>query len=636
MSLQAGRKACGLIVSSICLLSIWSSRPAAAADPSQREYLDRLVRTAEAEHAYDERPWKILLHYVSSHSLISDPHFFLSHAGRKDPAAELIATLQGMFDPNVSDNEQIQCRFPARSAWLKERLQIDPERLPAVKCSEFESIRKNISPKQAVLAFPAAFMNKPASMFGHTFIRIDNEYRSKLLGHAVNYAAFTGDSGGFLYAVKGLFGYFKGYYSVLPYYEKVKEYNDMEQRDIWEYELNFSEAELERMVMHIWELKDIYSQYYFLDENCSSNILFLFEAARPSLHLTDRLGWWVIPIDTVRLAREQGLVSDIIYRPSRATVIHHIASKLSRDLRRKARHMADGQISPEDALVDGISLEEQAEMLDLAAEAAQYFYAKKEMSKDDFQERFLHILTVRSKMGQESDETNDIPPPVAPDEGHGSYRLGISGGVKKGSAFQEIAFRPAYHTLTDPDAGYQKGSQIVFGDIAARYYPEKQRFRIESLDILNIISAAPRDIFFSPVSWRVSTGVKREYLRDGNDPAEFYASGGFGLAADSEAAGLAYVFGESEIDAGPGLRDHYALGAGGSLGLIRTVAGFWKVHLSGRAMAFVVGDRHETYKASIEQNFRISSHMSIIANVSRSRESGIYATEIRGGLNLFF
>jgi len=53
-------------------------------------------------------------------------------------------------------------------------------------------------------------------------------------------------------------------------------------------------------------------------------------------------------------------------------------------------------------------------------------------------------------------------------------------------------------------------------------------------------------------------------------------------------------------------------------------------------MTFVLGDRHETYKASIEQNFRISSNMSIIANVSRSRESGIYATEIKGGLNLFF
>jgi hypothetical protein len=196
--------------------------------------------------------------------------------------------------------------------------------------------------------------------------------------------------------------------------------------------------------------------------------------------------------------------------------------------------------------------------------------------------------------------------------------------------------RPAYHTLDDPDPGYQKGSQIVFGDITARYYPEKQRFRIESLDLINIVSAAPRTVFFSPVSWKASTGMKREYLRDGNDPAEFYGSGGFGLAAENEFAGLVYVFGEGELDIGPGLHNLYALGAGGSVGAIRTVNDFWKIHLSGRAISFVLGDSHGTYKVSIEQNFRISPNMSIIANVARRRESGIYATEAKAGLNLFF
>lgn len=608
----------------------------AGTGPPHDEYVKQLLSRAEAEHIYDERPWRILLHYVSSHSQISDPRFFLARTGRHDAAAELRATLQGMFEPDIPDNRQVQCRFPARAAWLRERLGIDPGELPKVTCSEFEDIRKEINPKQAVLVFPAAFMNKPASMFGHTFIRIDNEYRSKLLGHAVNYSAFTGNSGGFLYAIKGIFGYFKGYYSVLPYYEKVKEYNDMEQRDIWEYDLNFSQAELERMLMHLWELKDIYSPYYFLDENCSSNILFLFEAARPGLHLTDRLGWWVIPIDTVRLVREQGLVSDVVYRPSRATVINHLASGLPPEIRQEAKRIADGKTAPEEMLDASLKSGEKQAALDLAAELAQYSYAKEGISKDEFQKRFFNILTVRSTLGQESNEKDYIPPPVAPDDGHRSYRLDISAGVQKGLGFQEIAFRPAYHALTDPDAGYQEGSQIIFGDIAARYYPEDHMIRVESLDLINIISAAPRTVFFSPVSWMASTGMKREYLRDGTDPAEFYANGGFGLSAKSETAGLVYMFGECEIDSGPGLHDLYALGAGVSAGAIKTVADFWKIHLSGRAMSFFLGDTHATYKASIEQNFRISTNVSIIADIARRRESGIYATEAKAGLKLFF
>ena len=64
-------------------------------------------------------------------------------------------------------------------------------------------------------------------------------------------------SNGFAYAVKGIFGLYKGYYSILPYYVKVREYNDLERRDVWEYTLNLTPPEVVRMFRHIWELRDI-------------------------------------------------------------------------------------------------------------------------------------------------------------------------------------------------------------------------------------------------------------------------------------------------------------------------------------------------------------------------------------------
>jgi len=36
----------------------------------------------------------------------------------------------------------------------------------------------------------------------------------------------------------------------MPYYLKVREYNDMENRDVWEYELNLSPEEIDRLLMH--------------------------------------------------------------------------------------------------------------------------------------------------------------------------------------------------------------------------------------------------------------------------------------------------------------------------------------------------------------------------------------------------
>ncbi len=42
---------------------------------------------------------------------------------------------------------------------------------------------------------------------------------------------------------KDLQGNIRGEYSLMPYYRKVKEYGDLESRDLWEYELALNEQE---------------------------------------------------------------------------------------------------------------------------------------------------------------------------------------------------------------------------------------------------------------------------------------------------------------------------------------------------------------------------------------------------------
>jgi hypothetical protein len=73
----------------------------------------------------------------------------------------------------------------------------------------------------------------------------------------------------------------------MPYYLKVREYSDLENRDIWEYELNLTPEEIDRLLMHAWELGPIHFDYYFFDENCAYHLLGLLEAARPDLTLTE-------------------------------------------------------------------------------------------------------------------------------------------------------------------------------------------------------------------------------------------------------------------------------------------------------------------------------------------------------------
>ena len=233
-----------------------------------------------------------MLHYDKKmngeyRSIITDSHFFLSKNGAVSPSEELDSTIISFFNNDLKDDEHPVCKYPARFSWLKKELEIDSKKLPYITCPKYNEVKKNINPQSATLIFPSAYMNSPSSMLGHTLIRINGD-AGDLLSYAINYSAKATDKNIFISAYRGLFGNYRGSFSILPYYQKLKEYNDLEYRDIWEYELNLAKEETEHIIDHIWELKDIRSDYFFLDENCSFNLLYLLDVARPSARLIQR------------------------------------------------------------------------------------------------------------------------------------------------------------------------------------------------------------------------------------------------------------------------------------------------------------------------------------------------------------
>ncbi len=592
---------------------------AGIATASDNAYADSLVATARAKRLVDDRYWQILLHYRPDflgtvRSLIDDPRFFLAPDGKVNPEAELDATLRGFFQEG-GGNEAIRCRFPARYDWLREQLGIDERRLPPVTCTELDKAVAAADPQGAVLVFPAAHMNNPASMFGHTLLRIDNRYHSELLAYAVNYAAVTDETNGFAYAVKGIFGMYKGYYSILPYYDKVKEYNDMEHRDMWEYRLDLTPAETRRMVLHIWELRGIYSNYYFFDENCSYNLLFLLETARPSVHLTDRMGAWVIPSDTVRAVRAAGLISGVKYRPSQAARIRTISATLTDEERRLAMELAEGRANPATAKAS-------VGTLDLAAELLQYRYARREVDKVEFNRLYLAILTRRSALGPAKADAYVITPPAQPEEGHRTMQAGIGGGIRKGRPFAEFSWRPAYHDLLDPSDGYLPGAQIDFLDTRLRYYPGEEELRLQRLHLVDIVSLSPWDPIFRPVSWKVAAGFDQELHRDGRDHLVFRLSTGGGFAASVGDRGIAYLIGDTDVMAGEQLNNGAALGFGASTGLLVDLLPGWKLHLSGKGIYYAAGDTHLSLKGELGQNVRLGRDQSIQLTVGGERAFG--------------
>lgn len=585
-------------------------------------YLDELITAARSQRLGEREEWHALLHYqprfrvFAPRSLADSPDFFHAPDGLTNAQSELEATLAAFFS-DVTETEtrqHPQCRFIARYHWLKQELGFDPARLPPQPCPRFQAWRSALDPQGVALVFPAAYLNNPASMYGHTFLRIDGRgqtERSRLLGHAINYAAETNESNGIVFAVRGLMGGYSGNFSLSPYYTKVGEYNDLENRDIWEYELTLTAEEIDRLLMHAWELGTVRFDYYFLDENCSYHLLSLLDVARPGLRLTERFPLWAIPGDTVRaVTRQPGLVQRVTFRPARSTQLQHRQERLAPEQLELVKDLAAASAAIDDPRLASLPATTRAEVLDLSFEYLEYSRLRGDVSNQQAAPRLRRLLAERSKV-----EAPDIPelpaPAIRPEHGHGSSRVSLGVGSRNARDYQELRLRPAYHDLLDAEDGYLPGAQIEFLKLALRRDQASGEVQLEQFTFASIVSLAARDGLLKPSSWRVDAGARRIELRDGRWPLAAHVDGGSGLAVKYGSQAQAYLLGEGALLAADGLEQGHAAGAGASAGLLLDASPGWRLHAYGRGLRYVSGELHSSVEAGLDQRITLSRDLAL-------------------------
>lgn len=450
--------------------------------------------------------WLALVHYRPQllggyEGTIDSETFYLSEKGRKSPENELKATIELFNDGK--DIEKI-CLFPARYKYLKKQGLVTTK-FP--KCDEYEQFVKDLQPDGVTLLFTDAYMNNPSSLFGHSLIRIDTARKgTQLLAHGLNYGAFTGPNPGALYPILGIFGGYYGGFTVKPYYDIINTYNNIENRDIWELKLDFTPEEKEMFVAHIWEVGQTKTSYYFFTKNCSYMLMETLDAVRPSLKLADEFYLQTIPLDTIKAVyRRKGLVKEVNYRPSRQAQIVSKYEQMN-DKQKKAYAAA---ILEEDFSFSDLNEAEKAGVAETAYQFVQYQNVAAEISKEDYLSRSFKLLKIRSQLSVQ-DNLKSLDEAKEPMKSHESMRAGMGIGSRNGEAFQELAYRPAYHSLTDNAYGFLSGAEINFLSLKARHYDNQNNYVLQDFDIIGIKSLAPRNVMFSPLSYNIQWGVNRE------------------------------------------------------------------------------------------------------------------------------
>ena len=567
---------------------------------------------------FSSKEWITLLHYKKTlfgyESLVDDKNFFISKNGKYSPKDEFLASIK-LIKKNP---KKFACKFPLRYEIINKYYHLSDFNIS--KCKKLNKFLKAINPNKAVMVFASSSLNSPSSLFGHTLIRIDTPENQEYLSNAVNYAAHVTDTNGILFAFKGIFGFYKAYYSILPYYEKLKEYSDKDSRDLWGYELNLTKDEVRKMTLHIWELKDIYSYYYFFKENCAYNILYLIDVIRPSIN---SVGYYnnsfsVIPLDTVKLLYKKHLITKFYYTPSLVTQIETISKPLNYKEKLLAVKIANGK-NPN--LVDEINgSEKKARILDTSVRYLEYLSKKKNFTKDEYTKRFLKILKKRSKINYISNYHYKTP--FNPVFSHNSKRLSLL----KGNGFFDLGVRLSYHQLDDNPDGYKKGASLSFGNFLFRY--KNKKLKIQKLGIIEIKSLSKRDEFFKPISWKVNFGL---YKEENNLVLKVNPGGGFTKKVKNM---YFYTLIQTDFGMSNRLNQGYEFGEGLESGIFGNYKKY-TYYLSSNYINYFLGDKHKKYNIKLINNFKLSNQSAFILSFKREK---IYHfnNEIKAGFYFYF
>ena len=482
-------------------------------------YAKELIYKAHSLKTAETAAWRRLIHYDSflgrTRSEARDKlpdQFFASPRGVSDPETELDATLIALFT-DLRTPEPARCRYPAREIYLVKALAIDTSKLPPVNCEKYNDWLASMSAESASIVFASFYMGNPSSMFGHTFLRFQNKNRNALLDASFNYAANAEQGNAIAYAWLGMTGGFPGQYSMHPYYIKINEYNDMESRDLWEFPLDVTQAELQFMQAHLWELSQAYFPYYYLDENCSYQLLTLLEATRPTLKLTNRWSLFVTPTDTLHTMKEAGLIGkEGRYRAAVFTRYFTFYENASAEARNTFAQIKDAHSLPATKSKDAVAA------VDMLLE---YYKYKNDYNMEAWppadSDHYRQLLTWRAAAPQDSGLEEFVKADENKNPLNGFKSTEVRGGYYQTSSAGTmlVGLRPALRELHDVSRGFSPWSQIQIMGFSLSYTPQKQLLRLEDFTVVDILALAPWQAHVSKLSYRLRTGLFRhdEFLK---------------------------------------------------------------------------------------------------------------------------
>ena len=619
------------------LLALLLLLPSLARAVTPEQELRRLALRQSAAEAWKDPYWLKLLYYEKNlaggyHSPSVNPNFFMAKWGRISPRLELEAAVDGLFFEGRDANLSPECRFPERYRWLRGKLGLDPAEFPRRACTDFEDWKAGLDVESVSLIFAAGYLNNPSTLYGHTFLRLHKRGAAgaDLLDYTINYAATTDTQSGLFFAIKGLVGAYPGQFSTIPYYLKIQEYHNLENRDLWEFPLSLKPEEIDRLLRHGWELGKASFPYLFFTRNCSWQLMPLLDIVKPVMDLSRRFRLWVIPSDTAKAVISASPPAVPGWRPSLWKTVEWKRSQLSEAAKRSVLELARGDQEAELKRLENSNPVGKAAVLETAVDYLSWRFYAGRIGKTELDGRTDPLLAVRAPLGRQDTFAGAPGRPEAVTSAHESLRLGAGlVSLKHGPAY-ELQGRFALQDLLDDPSGYLPDAALEMGGLRLRYDEKYNRLFFKEARLARVISLNPWDDWVRRPSWEINAGLEQadEAGRQSGRAAVWAMNAGSGLAA--EVAGplrqVWYLMAEADSAFGPALNTNWRAGAGLKAGLLAE-RGVFRLLAEARYISYALGDTRPLWAGTAAASCKLAANSSARLEYSwrgKVKEAGIY------------
>jgi hypothetical protein len=364
----------------------------------------------------------------------------------------------------------------------------------------------------AYLVYAGPYSSSPSSAFGHLFLVFQRHIEDPLpLWSVVSFTAQTNGVGPISYMYRGIVGGFSGSYQNLAFHQKTRDYEVLEDRDLWLVELSLPRQKIDQLEKIISQKKGISYPYTFFCRNCA---YYIQDILAQTLHGIPKPSCFVSPMDVLKMVHRRGFASTVYHRLSKSQQVIAYSDSIPVNVTNILKSFQSKNMLPKHQWLNDLTHDERL--------FVQEFLTWKTLHLNDLLSESVES-TLRNLRLLNATHEPDIPiqakrlnpymnkvsfPKIHP-YGKLSLTPSISSNRNKRLA---IRYRPALHAIEDPWTGFRPINTLELLAVQLSAKSGKKKLRIDEFTLYSQASLTPTNWITQNSSWLLDIGAKRRYV----------------------------------------------------------------------------------------------------------------------------